>query len=168
MTLIPLSQHGKNRGKYSAIVDDEDFNKLNKNKWSVFKSRNVLYAYRRDENNKSVFMHNQIMNSPNGMVVDHIDHNGLNCQKNNMRRCTNAENNRNKTSSKNSTSKYLGVCLYRKNNGYKDYFYWAAQITYNYKRKRLGLFHSEIEAAKCYNEAAIKYHGEFANLNNLC
>ena len=107
-------------------------------------------------------MHRVIMNTLGNMNVDHIDHNGLNNQKENLRNCTQSENARNRTSRKGSTSKYLGVSKCHKIMKYGIYYYYRVKIN---QRQHVGNFKTEIEAALAYNEAALKYYGEFANLN---
>jgi hypothetical protein len=95
------------------------------------------------------------MNAPNILQVDHIDHNGLNNQKSNLRICTLAENRRNRRAR--GKSKYLGV--------YYDNGYIRAVISVNGIQKRLGYFKIEETAAMAYDKAATIYHKEFANLN---
>jgi hypothetical protein len=142
-----------------ALVDDEDYEYLNQWTWCAQKDRNTYYAKRgvNKGNNKTerINMHRLIMNTPHDMFVDHIDHDGLNNQKYNMRNCTWAQNTRNKTAS--GSSKYLGVCII---NGL-----FHAQICVNRKCIRLGDFIFEEDAARAYDEAANQYFGEFANLN---
>jgi hypothetical protein len=92
--------------------------------------------------------------------IDHHDGNRLNCLENNLRICSQSQNNQNqKQQQRNKSSKYKGV--------YFDNFSgrWKAQITYNYKHISLGSYLTENEAAQAYNDAAIKYFGEFAFLN---
>lgn len=91
--------------------------------------------------------------------IDHKDRNALNDKIDNLRAATKAQNNRNKSSAKNSTSKYLGV--YKRNDNGK----WRSEIRINKKRISIGTFTSEIDAAKAYNNLAIIHYGEFANLN---
>jgi hypothetical protein len=87
---------------------------------------------------------------------DHIDGNGLNNQKHNLRPATHAQNSRNKGKHK-GTSKYKGVC--------KTPYKWRARIYVDGKSKFLGDKDLEIDAAKLYDEAAVKYFGKFARLN---
>lgn len=155
---------------YFAQVDDEDFEALNKFEWRLSNPNRSMYAVRDDYSKikrggngktKIVLMHREIMGDIGGQIIDHIDGNGLNCQKSNLRIANRSQNGANRKSSKSSTSKYLGVSLC------KDSRKWRAQITYNKKTISLGRFIMEIDAAKKYNEAAIMYHGEFANINKF-
>lgn len=141
-----------------ALVDLEDFDFLNQWSWTARPSGKHYYAQRKrwvNGKKKYIKMHRLIMNAPDNMVVDHINRNTLDCRKSNMRLCTIAQNNCNRKAS--GKSKYLGVSI--KNN--KP----IAQIKHNNKVYHLGTFESEESAALAYNEAALKYHGEFANLN---
>lgn len=93
--------------------------------------------------------------------TDHIDGNQLNHRKNNLRESTNTQNCRNCKISKNNTSGYKGV-IFR-----KDTKKWQGQIMVNRKHKSLGSYKNKIDAAKAYNDAALKYFGEFARINIL-
>lgn len=155
-------------GIKEVLVDDEDFEYLNNFKWSVMYSCKNFYAVRCLPRNKqklkTIKMHREILNINNPNVLcDHIDHNGLNNQKINLRECSHSENNSNRTGY--GISKYLGVSkntFKRKNkNNTVIFSCWVAQI----KGKKLGNFKTEIEAAEKYNEYAKIIHGEFANLN---
>jgi len=143
-------------------VDDSDFNWLNQWKWHAVKNRNTFFARRNGsiKHNKSrglVYMHRIIMDAPKNMQVDHIDHNGLNNQKSNLRICNNSQNHMNRTPW--GSSKYLGVHIKLKGK------YIQSQIKANGKTIHLGLFKTEEEAAMAYDRAAKFYFGEFANLN---
>lgn len=100
--------------------------------------------------------------------VDHIDGDCLNNRLGNLRWVTHEQNlqNRKKTKSKNKYGKYSkfkGVYWCQNGSAGK----WKSQIKVNKKRIRLGSFENELDAARAYNEAAKKYHGEFAYLNTV-
>ena len=106
-------------------------------------------------------MHREIINPPYPLVVDHINRNSLDNRKANLRPATQAQNsiNRKYIKPKNSSSKYKGVTWHKRIKK------WQIQICFNGIHKTIGYFHDEIEAAKAYDEAAKKYHGDFAVLN---
>lgn len=151
---IPLTQ-----GKF-ALVDDDDFEYLNQWKWNATQSGSTFYA-RRQEGiipfKKTIPMHRQIMNTPAGMEVDHINGNGLDNRRENLRNCTHAENKRNNKRYSNNSSGYIGV---DRNKGK-----WRAYIQVNKKWIHLGYFSDPIDAAHAYDNAAEKYHGQYANTN---
>ena len=106
---------------------------------------------------ETIYLHRVVMRCPDDMVVDHIDGDGLNNKKINLRICTQANNTRNKSQNKNKKL-YKGVTM-RKTGMYR------ARITYQFIQYNLGDFVSAEQAALAYNLAAIKYFGEFAKLN---
>jgi hypothetical protein len=147
-----------------AIVDDSDFEYLNQWRWHARRSGKNYYAQRNeysDGRQRIILMHRVIMNTPDGMQTDHIDHNGLNNQKNNLRSCSANQNRKNRIGY--GTSSYLGVAVRRS----KGNTYWIAEITDNGHRKYLGFFKDEKEAAYAYNRAAMQLHGLFAHLNDI-
>lgn len=150
--LIPLT-----RGQF-AIVDAEDYARLSLYTWFAEGTAKNYYAVRK-ENGRSIKMHREITGAPDHLVVDHIDHNGLNNRKSNLRVCTFAENCRNLRNVRRKTSKYKGVCWKKRLKK------WAAAISCNNKTYHLGYFKHEMDAALAYDEAARKYHGQFAALN---
>ena len=155
---IPLTQ-----GKY-AIVDPDDYERLNKHKWHAVKQVNTFYASRRinlgKNNGKNVMMHREIIDPPDHLVVDHINHTGLDNRKANLRPATRRQNSYNRIHFRKSrSSKYTGVSFKKQKKK------WVAQIGFNGKVIHLGSFKKEIDAAKAYDKAAKKYHGEFASLN---
>ena len=159
MKQIPLSQ-----GLF-ALVDDSDYEFLMQWKWTANKERKTFTAYRQSNQTKKrtfIYMHRLIMNMPEkGVFVDHIDGNGLNNQRCNLRLCTNAENLMNRGANKNNTSGYKGVTWHKKISK------WQSQIMLNRKNIKLGYFSDKTDAARAYNEAAKKYFGEFAKINEL-
>ena len=148
-------------------VDDEDYYWLSQWNWNAVSIKNKIYVKRSKKKGvlKSgvkyeVFLHRVIMRcNDSNLVVDHIDGNPLNNQKSNLRICTKAENNRNTSSHKNSSSKYLGVTYDKARNK------WNAQLMVNGKRVLTKRYITEIEAAKAYDVAAALYVGVYANLN---
>lgn len=148
-----------------ALVDDGDFELVSKYKWCAQKAKNENYYAKTNEpcmgKQKPIMMHRIIMNANKGDYVDHINHNGLDNRRCNLRICSQTENMRNKKLHSNNTSGYKGVYW-----GVKEKK-WVAQIKNDQKVIWLGSFKNIIDAASAYNQAAIKYHGEFAKLNDL-
>jgi len=154
---IPLTQ-----GQY-ALVDQADFESLNQFKWCAAKDYETFYAIRYahiNNKNTTIKMHRQIMNAKENDIVDHRDKNGLNNTRENLRIATASQNNANSKRGMNrGKSKYKGVCRDERCGK------WRAGIKCQGKHIHLGMFDDEIKAAKAYDEAAKKYHGEFAVLN---
>ena len=152
-----------NHGR-TALVDDEDFAWLSKCKWYAWEkpNRNTAYALRAEgkkPNRHTISMHREIMNVLPGIYIDHIDGNGLNNQKKNLRLCASSENQMNSKLRRNSKSGLKGVS-FKKEQGK-----WVAQIQAHKKRKHIGYFNTKEEAAKAYDETARELFGEFANTN---
>jgi hypothetical protein len=98
---------------------------------------------------------------PDGCEIDHKDGNKLNCLENNLRICTPLQNQHNKRKKKTNISGSIGVHWSKRSRK------WIAQICINYNIIHLGSFDNKEDAIKAYNTAAIKYHGEFAVLNEV-
>ncbi len=147
-----------------AIVDQQDYCQFGNFKWCIRGNRKTFYAVgfvkTGPGRTKLVNLHREIMSAPAGLVVDHINGNGLDNRRANLRLATHSQNACNRRRDKSKTSsRFVGVS-FKKLDGR-----WAARINYKGKTLSLGRFDSEIAAAKAYDEAAKKYHGEFARLN---
>jgi hypothetical protein len=107
-----------------------------------------------------ISIHREIMNAPDGLLVDHKNGDGLDNRRSNLRLATHSQNQCNKLKIKTKvTSQYVGVHFDKRRSQ------WATSIRNNGKTIWLGRFDSEIDAAKAYDQAAKKHHGEFARLN---
>jgi len=167
--------------KKITLVDDNDYNKLMQmGNWHANKCTDKLknnktvdrFYAKRDiwlgkGKKKRLLMHRVIMNVPNNMCIDHINHDTLDNRKENLRICTPVQNQQNQIQQKNTTSKYKGVYLAKNRYKNKIYTYWQAQIVINKKHMYLGIFKTEIEAAMVYNKKAKELFGEFALLNEV-
>ena len=140
-----------------ALVDDIDYEELNKYKWYYGGGYARRDTRESDGTRKRLLMHREIISSDT--CVDHIDGNGLNNQRHNLRVATYQQNNTNRRKQDGFTSKYKGVAWCKRENK------WRAYIKINGKFKSLGYFDNEIIAAKKYNQIAQELFGEYALLN---
>ncbi len=150
------------KNKFS-LVDDSDFDMLNKLKWhSYYDGYNwyALHTKRLPGNKfKSFQMHRLLLNpSSSKVIIDHKDGDGLNNQRSNLRLCTHSENMKNRRSMKISISGLKGVSWNKKSNK------WEARIMSNRKNFYLGGFDSKIKAYDAYCKGCFKYHGKFARI----
>ena len=152
------------KGKF-AIVDDEDYDFINQWKWHIASGYATRSKYLGIINGKkmtkAIIMHREINKTPEGMDTDHINMDRLDNRKSNLRNATRSQNFMNKKSKTNSSSRFKGVFWYKKYNK------WQSALKINGKIKFLGYFIDEVSAARAYNEAAVKYFGEFAQLNMI-
>jgi len=166
-----------------ALVDQDDYSRLSQYRWYPQRNRHNVYAYRFDQRVKgqkfkSYPMHREIFKNPSatqnselrtqnchrhigdGLVVDHINGNGLDNRKANLRLGTYAQNSWNRPKGRRKcSSKYKGVCMDKKDGKFQ------AQICVHGSRIYLGRFDTQKEAATAYDKAAEFFHGDFANLN---
>ena len=152
------------KGKFT-IVDAEDFERLNQYRWFCLTCKWGCYAARNSRKNESekrhtILMHKEIVGAPEGFLVDHVNNNTLDNRKENLRPATPSQNICNRRLNKTGcSSKFRGVFWDKRKNK------WGAAIEYERKKINLGYFADEIDAAKAYDRAAKKYHGQFARLN---
>lgn len=144
-------------------VDAEDFDNLIQSHWYVWKNKKTFYVSRSQRksdhgNPKTVLMHREIMGAHISLHVDHINRDGLDNRRENLRICTAAQNNMNRRSYKN-TSGFRGVTWSKRDK------IFCAQIGHSRTKLHLGHFKNKIDAAIAYNKAAIELHGKFAILN---
>lgn len=141
-------------------IDEEDYFLLKHYRWTRIVTNKGFKKYAQTSTLPRITMHRLLMGDiPEGHVVDHINHNGLDNRRCNLRVITKKQNQANRRAKRGGTSTYLGV--YRNKQGK----YVASIGLGNKKTKTLGQFVSEIDAAKCYNKYARIVHGEYANLN---
>lgn len=145
-----------------AVVDDDDYEWLSRYKWTLqirpSKRQTRYYAgrlERTDGKTRMVYMHRAIMRASEGACVDHIDRDGLNNRKSNLRKCDHSQNGANANKGPGYTSKYKGVCRHQGK--------WAAYIRCREEHRCLGRFETEEDAAKAYARAAKELFGDFAN-----
>ena len=142
-----------------ALVDDADYERVSRHKWYSDKKARTEYAQGKMKGNKTIRMHRLILDVPRGTEVDHINGDGLDNRRSNLRLCSRAENTRNRRKIKGTSSKFKGVYWYK--NAKK----WSASIMSNDKTIYLGFFTDENLAAKAYDKKAKELFGKFAKLN---
>ena len=145
------------RGAF-ALVDDEDFDRLNAFKWHAQGHPESMYACnRRTIKRPCIYMHRMLF--PDWQYIDHINGNGLDNRRCNLREATKSQYGANRGPNRNNTTGYKGVCW---NVGRKK---WIAQLRAQGVDRMTGQFDSAEEAARAYDRAAVKAFGEFAYLN---
>lgn len=165
MKKIPVTARGGKIVAY-ALVDDEDHPYLKGFRWHRRWNRDKFYVQtsiwdKVKDVCLNIALHNAILWKPKGYVIDHINGNNSDNRRSNLRICTPAENARNTRRYNRNTSGYKGVSLVK---GIKEET-WKSEITLDNKRIYLGVFKNKLDAAKAYDEAAVKYHREYARTN---
>jgi len=154
MKKITLTQ-----GKH-AIVDDEDFKELNRHKWCANKFGHSFYACRgmydpKTQKTKTILMHRVILDAPTGTICDHVNRNGLDNRKTNLRFCTKEQNSHNSKINIKNKSGYKGV------SWDKNRKKWVVRMKINGFYKFIGRFTDKEKAIGAYHSRARKNHGEF-------
>jgi hypothetical protein len=153
----------KTEGKFT-IVDPPDFYRLNTFDWLTCGRDDNLYAARviRTQSGRlnTILMHREILDAPTGLLVEHRNTDSLDNRRSNLRLATASQNSCNSRRDKSNTySRYRGVSFSKRKGK------WFATIRVNGRKIWLGYFDNELDAARAYDAAARKYHGEFASLN---
>jgi hypothetical protein len=149
---------------HSVFLDWQDFELVKKHNWCLTNNRGNATAYAQawDSHDKAtrrrIVMHRLIMSPPDGMFVDHIDGDGLNNRRSNLRIVTKQQNAFNQTKHS-GRSRFKGVSYEKSSN------MWRATIRVDGVKKSLGRHAVEEDAAIAYDLAAIKWFGAHANLN---
>jgi hypothetical protein len=138
------------QGKF-AIVDDDDYGYLNQWRWHASKQRNSFYAQRTSkpingERAITIYMHIEIIGRKEGFEIDHINGEGLDNRRENIRHVTHRQNLQNRHDE--TSSEYPGVYWYKRDRK------WRAMIWLNGKKRHLGCFTNEQEAFTAYCKAA--------------
>lgn len=149
---IPLTQ-----GKV-AIVDDDAHKELSQYNWHFVRGYAQRWAWVGGKR-KKIYMHRVVLGTPEEMQTDHRDGNKLNNQRDNLRVCTPSENRCNRGRTIVNTSGFKGVTWDRSRNK------WKAQVELLKNKINVGRFDTAEAAARAYDEAAKKLHGQFAKLN---
>jgi len=146
-----------------ALVDDEDYVIVNKYSWYMVKYGYAVTNVKKTDGKQIMLKMHKLVTGTVGsgikVQVDHINNNKLDNRRANLRVCSPAENKRNCKMSVKNTTGFKGVSYH------KQAMKWRAMIMVNGKKIHLGLFICILKAAKTYDEAAIKYFGEFACTN---
>ena len=153
MKKIKLTQ-----GKF-AIVDEQDYPLLVSRKWFAVHDKNRRWYAATKIGKKTVKMHRFILDCAEMVLTDHINRDGLDNCRRNLRECNFSQNMANSIKREKTSSKFKGVGLD------KDTGKWRARIRVNGDEIHLGRFNDESKAAAAYNAAALRVFGEFANLN---
>jgi len=144
-------------------LDRQDYLRLHHHTWFVKYNEGGRYKYvrRKEQVNgvqKTIPMHREILNAKPGKVVDHVNGNGLDNRRKNIRECTVSHNAMNKVGRTSGSSKYKGVAKVVFDS-------WIARIVKNYRIKNIGTFRSERDAALAYDLFALRLFKDFSRLN---
>lgn len=164
-----MSRIALDKGEF-ALVEKDQLEGLVEYRWYCCRvisvsGKKYLYAMtKKGPDGTIAYMHRVILGSPAEMVIDHVNGNGLDNRLENLRICSHAENlcNRRKGDDVRLTSQYKGVSRPRARAHLN---YWKADIQHEGRHIRLGRFENEIDAARAYDAAALRIHGEFACIN---
>lgn len=143
-----------------ALVDAADYLSVQGYDWMLMTTKNGHKYAQAYKDRKTFLMHRVILRADKKQIVDHVDGNGLNNTRSNIRLCNNSQNQANRRPC--GKSKFLGVWYDKGKNRRKR---WVAEIRKNFKRVKAQRFFTEEEAARTYDVWARRIHGKFANCN---
>lgn len=151
-----------NKGVFT-IVDESDYEWLSRWKWYLAEKGYAKRSAAKSEGigHSAFFMHRIILNTPKGLMSDHINRNKLDNRRCNLRIVTHQQNGWNSGTKCNHTSKYKGVNFHKKSGK------WQARIKLNRQETYIGIYETPEAAAMAYNDFARKYHGEWAFINEI-
>jgi hypothetical protein len=162
-----LSVSSKRHGNFVAWIDADDAEKVAAHTWRVKMDGRVYFKtdiQQPDGKRTTLLLHRFLKSCPDGLQVDHTNHEYLDLRKNELRCVNDSQNSQNaRKQNRTTSSQYKGVSWFKRDSK------WRASITHNNKLIHLGLYpptpEGEIEAATAYNKAAIELFGEFSKLN---
>jgi hypothetical protein len=145
---------------YEAIIDAADVPLVEGVNWFAVVQLSAVYAQRSarrvNGKRKAVLLHRVIMDAPDGLEVDHVNGDGLDNRRSNLRLATRSENQHNRRVQNNNTSGFKGVSWHKRD------LKWYARIGLDGRRKLLGFFDTPEAAYAAYVEASTRLHGDFA------
>lgn len=157
----------RSKRQYFVLIDEEDWDLVSQYTWTLHRSGKYVYCRRWVRVNgkiKWVFLHNELMNTPKGKIVDHINHNGLDNRRSNLRICTYSQNlyNSKKYDRVLACNNWLprGVTEIKT----KTNVHYKVQISVKGNSLYLGCYNDPDVAGEVYKIAALKYHKQFCNV----
>jgi hypothetical protein len=159
--MVKFLVHSEKHGCRFFSVDNEDAIEVNRHKWHIYKHKkdHIYYVQanvkKSDGKNSTIDLHRFLLRPDSGVFVDHIDGNGLNNCRSNLRKCSVSQNGQNSSTPKNNKSGFKGVSWCNRDK------YWVAHICIKGKRYNLGHFNSAEEGSVVYEAKAKELFGEF-------
>lgn len=158
---IPL--HSRKYHDLFAVIDEEDADLVRHHRWCPKTGRNTIYAHTaitRDGVRTSITLHRFLIDAKPGEIVDHINHDGLDNRRSNIRVCTLDQNGANRRgAAKSNQCGYIGVYFHTRFNRY------CASVSRKGKTIHVGYFDNALDAAHARDRVALEFYGEFATLN---